>query len=121
MDQKQLDDVFLAYMDKEYKDEQIGDLDGDEGVDPLNFIEGEEDQEEDEFIDYGSELSDMPGDMASSKQMSNMDMLEQKIAIDNQVINGAVNEFIQDKKLWFRTLHRQHGEDAKSQALEKGE
>lgn len=50
-----------------------------------------------------------------------MDMLEQKIAIDNQVINGAVNEFIQDKKLWFRTLHRQHGEDAKSQALEKGE
>jgi hypothetical protein len=29
-------------MDKEYKDEQIGDLDGDEGVDPLNFIEDEE-------------------------------------------------------------------------------
>jgi hypothetical protein len=30
--------VFAAYMDKEY----IGDLDGDEGVDPLNFIEDEE-------------------------------------------------------------------------------
>ena len=106
-------------MDKEYKDEQIGDLDGDEGVDPLNFIEDEENQEE-EFFDYGSELSGMPGDMASSKQMSNMDMLEQKLAIDKQVVNGAVNEFIQDKKLWFRTLHRQHGEDAKSQALERG-
>ena len=76
VDQKQLDDVFAAYMDKEYKDEQIGDLDGDEGVDPLNFIEGEEDQDEEEFFEYGSELSDMPGDMASSKQMSNMDMLE---------------------------------------------
>jgi hypothetical protein len=73
------------------------------------------------MYEYGSELSDAPADIASSKQtMSNMDMLEQKLAIDNTVINGAVNEFIQDKKLWFRTLHRQHGDDAKSQALEKG-
>jgi hypothetical protein len=32
-------------MDKEYKDEQIGDLEGDEGVDPLAFIEGEEGEE----------------------------------------------------------------------------
>ena len=46
------------------------------------------------MYDYGSELSDAPVDMASSKQMSNMDILEQKLAMDNQVINGAVNEFI---------------------------
>lgn len=120
VDQKQLDDVFAAYMDKEYKDEQIGDLDGDEGVDPLALIKGEE-GDEPEFYDYGSELSDMPEDMKSSEQpMSNMDMLEQKIAMDQQVINGAVNEFIQDKKLWFRKLARQHGEDAIEQAIEKG-
>jgi hypothetical protein len=99
--------VFAAYLDKEYQDNQIGDLEGDKGVDPLAFIEGEEGEEQ-EFYDYGSELSDAPVDAASSKQMSNMDMLEQKIAIDNQMINGAVNEFIQDKKLWFRTLHKQH-------------
>jgi hypothetical protein len=30
-----LDDVFKAFMQKEYKDDQIGDLEGDEGVDPL--------------------------------------------------------------------------------------
>ena len=46
VNQKQLDDVFLAYMDKEYKDEQIGDLDGDEGVDPLGLIEGDEEEGE---------------------------------------------------------------------------
>lgn len=36
------------------------------------------------------------------------------------MINGAVNEFIQDKKFWFRSLHREHKDDIKSQALEKG-
>ena len=54
-------------MDKEYKDEQIGDLDGDEGVNPLNFIgeDGELQEDDDEdMIDYG-ELSDGDLDMGS--------------------------------------------------------
>jgi len=40
--QKVLDDMFAAYMDKEYNDDQIGDLEGDEGVDPLNFADQED-------------------------------------------------------------------------------
>jgi len=97
VNQKDLDDVFKVFMTKEYKDEQIGDLDGDEGVDPLAFIEGEEDEErqaveegDDGMYDYG-DLSDgdemehppQPSDMVSmggkSKMtMSNMDILEMK-------------------------------------------
>ena len=45
VNQKDLDDVFKVFMTKEYKDEQIGDLEGDEGVDPLAFIEAEEIEE----------------------------------------------------------------------------
>jgi hypothetical protein len=37
------------------------------------------------------------------------------------MINGAVNEFIQDKKLWFRHLHKQHGDEIKAEAIEKGQ
>ena len=35
VDQGALDEVFKSYMDNEYKDEQIGDLEGDGGVDPM--------------------------------------------------------------------------------------
>lgn len=55
-------------MNKEYTDEKIGDLEGDEGVDPLAFIEGEEGEDgEQDFYDYGS-LSD--GDEATPSMMS---------------------------------------------------
>jgi len=49
-------------MEKEYKDEQIGDLDGDEGVHPMATGEDLAEQlgDEDELYDYG-ELTD--GDM----------------------------------------------------------
>lgn len=49
-------------MDNEYKDEQIGDLSGDEGVDPLAYIEGLE--EEDDMLDYG-EMTDGGDGMSS--------------------------------------------------------
>ena len=49
-------------MNTEYKDEQIGDIEGDEGVDPMQFIE-----DEDDMLDYG-ELSD--GDMMSEVRPS---------------------------------------------------
>ena len=42
VNQKQYDDVFATYLEKEYHDDQIGDLEGDPGVDPLAFIEEEE-------------------------------------------------------------------------------
>ena len=62
VNQKALDEVFQAYMNKEYTDDKIGDLEGDEGIDPLAFIEEEEGQEgEPDFYDYGS-LSDGEGD-----------------------------------------------------------
>ena len=35
INQNELDEVFMAFMGKEYKDEQIGDLEGDDGVNPL--------------------------------------------------------------------------------------
>ena len=49
-------------MTKEYQDEQIGDLEGDEGVDPLAMLEADEMEEreavdEDGLYDYG-DLSD---------------------------------------------------------------
>ena len=68
--------------------------------------EGEDDQE---YFDYG-ELTD--GD--------EMDALEQKQMQDKQILNEVVDEFIQDKKLWFRGLHQKHGEDIKTKAMEKG-
>lgn len=112
-------------MDKEYKDEQIGDLDGEEGVDPLAFGEEQEngeagkDGEEEDDRDYG-ELSD--GDesqMKSHSQMpSNLDRLEQKQELDKVMINEATNEFIQDKKLWFRGLHKEHGDGILEKAIE---
>jgi len=90
-------------------------LEGDEGVDPLAFIEGEEGEEgEPDFYDYG-DLSDMDDDTQSMRQSqkmtSNADMLEQKLMADNMMIGGAVDEFIQDKKNWFRKLAREHGDD----------
>ena len=60
------------------------------------------------MYDYG-ELSDgdmMPTDNQSQIQMSNLDMLEQKVAQDKEIINGAIDEFIQDKKNWFRDLNK---------------
>lgn len=132
VNQKQYDDVFAAYMEKEYKDEQIGDLEGDAGVDPLAFLEEMDASEaaadparlasqepkptaggkdEEEYFDYG-ELTD--GDESVP------DALEQKQMLDNEMIHQAVDEFIQDKKLWFRDLHKEHGEDIKNNAMEKG-
>jgi len=92
-------------MNKEYTDEKIGDLEGDEGIDPLAFIEGEEGEEgedgedgEQDFYDYGS-LSDgdgvTPSMMSqSAKMISNADMLEAKLKNDNHMIGEAVDEFI---------------------------
>ena len=37
------------------------------------------------------------------------------------MINEAVNEFIQDKRLWFRDLHKDHKGDIEAEAKEKGE
>lgn len=60
-------------MDKEYKDEQIGDLEGDEGVDPLAFITEQEEagaagkDDDEELEDYG-ELTD--GDEMEMKSTS---------------------------------------------------
>lgn len=128
VNQKALDEVFQAYMNKEYTDEKIGDLEGDEGIDPLAFIEGEEGEEgedgEQDFYDYGS-LSDgdgvTPSMMSQSAKMtSNADMLEAKLKTDNHMIGEAVDEFIQDKKLWFRTLAREYEEDIETKAIEKG-
>jgi len=75
-----LDDVFKAFMNKEYTDDQIGDLEGDEGVDPLGYIEDEDivernakdENEEDDMLDYGSmsdgdeKLSNMTGNYPST-------------------------------------------------------
>jgi len=36
------------------------------------------------------------------------------------MIGEAVDEFIEDKKLWFRTLAREHTEDIQTKAIEKG-
>ena len=40
---------------------------------------------------------------------------------DNAVINEAVDEFIQDKRLWFRNLHKQHADGLQEEAKEKGQ
>mmetsp|Transcript_29458 Transcript_29458/g.44646 ORF Transcript_29458/g.44646 Transcript_29458/m.44646 type:complete len:170 (+) Transcript_29458:1595-2104(+) len=71
------------------------------------------------MYDYG-ELSDM-GEPESSSQMpmSNMDMLEEKARQDGLMINEAVDEFIKDKKLWFRDLHRDHKGEIDEAAGEK--
>ena len=67
-------------MNKEYQDDQIGDLYGDEGVDPLGYIEDEDivernavDEEgQDDMLDYGSmsdgdeKLSNMTGNYPST-------------------------------------------------------
>jgi len=66
-----------------------------------------ENEDEEEYYDYG-ELSD--GDEA----------YEQRQMQDDKIIHEAVDEFIQDKKLWFRDLHKTHGADIKENAIEKG-
>lgn len=115
-------------MNKEYKDEQIGDLEGDEGIDPLAYLEQMDDDEEaanpasmavvkevdctgqdEEYEDWG-ELTD--GDEP--------DQYEQKQMANNQMISEAVDEFILDKKLWFRDLHKEHGQDITKNAVAKG-
>ena len=84
VNQKALDEVFQAYMNKEYTDDKIGDLEGDVGVDSLAFIEGEEGEDgEPDYYDYGS-LSDgegaTPSMMSQSAKMtSKADMLEAKL------------------------------------------
>jgi hypothetical protein len=52
--------------------------------------------------------------------MSNMDKLEQKFAQDAVLISEAADEFIEDKKLWFKVLHREHGGEIPQTAIEKG-
>jgi hypothetical protein len=49
-----------------------------------------------------------------------MSKLELKQQADNVIINEAVNEFIQDKRLWFRDLKKDHGQDIITEAKEKG-
>ena len=89
-------------MDREYQDEQIGDLEG----------QDEDDLDEEEMYDYG-ELSDgdeLPEGMEKSQLgPSKADISEMKQLKDKEVLNEAVDEFINDKKLWFRNLHKQHG------------
>ena len=67
VDQGKIDGIFQAYMDREYQEHQIGDLQDDEGVNPkvegLNSNEGEEEENE-EYFDYG-ELSDGDFDVQS--------------------------------------------------------
>ena len=88
VNQKDLDDVFKSFMNKEYNDDQIGDLDGDEGVDPLGYIEDEDEvernaqpEDEEDMLDYGS-MSD--GDEIKSNMTGNypstMSKLEVKMA-----------------------------------------
>jgi hypothetical protein len=36
------------------------------------------------------------------------------------LIYDAVDEFIEDKKFWFRELHKEHGDDLHEKAIEKG-
>lgn len=36
------------------------------------------------------------------------------------MIYDAVDEFIEDKKFWFRELHKEHGDDLHEKAIEKG-
>lgn len=47
-------------------------------------------------------------------------MMDAKLMQDHGVINEAVDEFIQDKHLWFRKLHKEHGEGYEAAAKEKG-
>ena len=117
VNQKALDDVFGAFLNKEYTDDQIGDLDG-EIIDPLAFLEGQEGEEDDDMIDYG-EMTD--GDMESNLGPSQADRLENKLMQDNETINEAVNEFIQDKKGWFRQLHKDHKGEIEEEATDKGD
>lgn len=53
-------------MEKEYTDDKIGDLEGDDGVDPMCVNENEAEDEQD-YYDYGS-LSD--GEEATPSMMS---------------------------------------------------
>jgi hypothetical protein len=77
-------------------------------IDPLAVIEQGEDEEE--MYEYG-ELSD--GDVVSNIGPSQADILEEKMAQDNVLINEAVNEFIQDKRKWFYMLHKEHVDEIK--------
>lgn len=79
----------------------------------MQFIE----EDDDGMLDYG-ELSD--GDVMSEVRPSQQDLLEEKLHQDNVVINEAVDEFIQDKRLWFRTLKKEHGDGYENNAKEKG-
>ena len=122
VNQRALDEVFTAFLNKEYQDKQIGDLEEEAQIDPLAFIEAEEakEGEDDEYYDYG-ELSD--GEMPAAPSnfgLSTADKLEMKQEQDKEMINEAIDEFIQDKKSWFRNLHRKHGEDYEMTSKEKG-
>jgi len=70
------------------------------------------------MIDYG-EMTD--GDMESNLGPSQADRLENKLMQDNETINEAVNEFIQDKKGWFRQLHKDHKGEIEEEATDKGD
>lgn len=39
---------------------------------------------------------------------------------DQEMILEAVDEFIQDKRLWFHKLHKDHKDDIENKAVEKG-
>jgi hypothetical protein len=52
--------------------------------------------------------------------MSQADKIEARAVQDNVIIGEAIDEFIQDKRLWFRDLHKQHATDLRDIAEEKG-
>ena len=66
--QGDIDANFDAFMDREYADDQIGELDED-------------------LIDNPDQIKD-------------------------SLLMEAVDEFIEDKKMWFRDLHHKHGDEA---------
>ena len=113
----------------QYADDQIGDLEGDDGVNPLTEAEGAEaayGDEEEGDLDYG-DLSDGDemSEMKSQKMMnqaSTMSKLELKQELDKHIINDAANNFIQEKKIWgpLRNMHKEHAEEIKNTAFEQG-
>ena len=103
VNQSELDAVFGNYMQAEYADDQIGDLEGQ--MDDVEDLLADEEVE-----DYG-ELSDMEMEMTAG-----VEPVDQ-----TAMIQEAVDEFIEDKKDWFRGLHKQHGEkDVVATAMAKG-
>ena len=101
-------------------------------MDPLDYIDDSDEEnaqihevkeegaggdDEEDMIDYG-ELDD---DNEQAEMDAYMEQQEQKEEADRNMINEAVDEFIEDKKMWFHQLHKRHGaKDGVQMAIEKG-